>query len=169
MDDRFGQAGVDRQQRRAATRQARVAGPARTPVGVGELFQRGFSDHQSGRLTAAEAAYRQVLVIQPDHIDALHLLGVIAHQEGAKDQAVRYMRRAIALHATLRKHTTISRGRCAGWGGWLRQAVARRFACGRIFQVLLTLPRSSEIFGRRLCMPARKPSAARLRPSTSGS
>jgi Flp pilus assembly protein TadD len=146
-----------------------VAGPARTPVGVGELFQRGFSDHQSGRLTAAEAAYRQVLVIQPDHVDALHLLGVIAHQEGAKDQAVRYMRRAIALHADFAEAHNNLAGALRGLG---RLAEA---SCREALRLRPDIPGASHIasvirkIGRRLCMPARKSSAATLRPSTSGS
>ena len=38
--------------------------------------------HQSGLLDEAAEAYRRVLATQPDHADALHLLGVIAYQRG---------------------------------------------------------------------------------------
>ena len=44
--------------------------------------------HQSGRLREAEAAYRNVLVGNPNNPDALHLLGLIAHQAGRLDEAV---------------------------------------------------------------------------------
>ncbi len=55
--------------------------------------------HQDGRLQAAEQLYRQILAVEPDHPDALHLLGVIAQQAGKHEQAVEYIERAIALDA----------------------------------------------------------------------
>jgi len=66
-------------------------------VSVGELFQRGLAEHQAGRLQSAEAAYRQVLAIEPRHPDALHLLGVLAHQVGRNDLAADFIGRAIAV------------------------------------------------------------------------
>jgi predicted O-linked N-acetylglucosamine transferase (SPINDLY family) len=56
--------------------------------------------HQAGRLAEAEKIYRQVLVHQPDHADALHLLGVLALQAGRLDAAVESIRRAIAICPT---------------------------------------------------------------------
>ncbi len=53
--------------------------------------------HQAGRLQAAEQIYRQILAVEPDHADAWHLLGVIAHQAGKHGVAVEYMERAIGL------------------------------------------------------------------------
>lgn len=44
--------------------------------------------HQAGRLAEAEKIYRQILAQQPDHPDALHLLGVLAVQAGRLDAAV---------------------------------------------------------------------------------
>ena len=44
--------------------------------------------HESGRLPEAEAMYHQILQNDPDHPDALHLLGVIAHQAGKNEEAV---------------------------------------------------------------------------------
>ena len=41
--------------------------------------------------------YRQLLAIQPNHADALHLLGVIASQQGNHEVAVQYIGRAIGL------------------------------------------------------------------------
>ncbi len=52
--------------------------------------------HQAGRLANAEALYRQVLAITPDHPDALHLLGVLLHQTGQSQAAIDLIRRAIA-------------------------------------------------------------------------
>ena len=46
-------------------------------------------------MAEAEASYRRVLAAQPDHADALHLLGVIAHQVGRHDLAVELIGQAI--------------------------------------------------------------------------
>ena len=52
--------------------------------------------HQAGNLREAEDLYRQILRAEPRHGDALHLLGVIAHQVGRHDVAVEYIRKAAA-------------------------------------------------------------------------
>ena len=44
---------------------------------------------QAGRLQEAEAACRQVLEQEPQQADALHLLGVLAQDEGDLDRAAR--------------------------------------------------------------------------------
>jgi protein O-GlcNAc transferase len=53
--------------------------------------------HQAGRLPQAEAAYREILAQDPACVDALHYLGVIAHQVGRHDVAVDLIGRAAAL------------------------------------------------------------------------
>jgi Flp pilus assembly protein TadD len=53
--------------------------------------------HQDGDLAQAEALYRRILEQRPDHPGALHLLGVLAHQQGHDDRAVDLIARAIAL------------------------------------------------------------------------
>ncbi|MEO8627574.1 MAG: tetratricopeptide repeat protein [Betaproteobacteria bacterium] len=64
---------------------------------VGETLQTAMQHHQAGRLPAAEQAYRQILAIEPDHVDALHLVGVVLHQLGKSGLAIDYIERAIAL------------------------------------------------------------------------
>ncbi|HEX4054423.1 MAG TPA: tetratricopeptide repeat protein [Tepidisphaeraceae bacterium] len=54
--------------------------------------------HQAGRLAEAEAIYCQVLAGQPNHPDALHLLGDIALQTGRLDMAIVSIRRAVAAN-----------------------------------------------------------------------
>jgi Flp pilus assembly protein TadD len=56
--------------------------------------------HQAGRLQAAAQIYRQVLAVEPNQVDALHLLGVIAFQAGKFDLAIEYIGRAIGLAGT---------------------------------------------------------------------
>ena len=53
--------------------------------------------HQAGRLDQAEALYREILAEQPDHADALHLLGLVARSGGNNAAAIGLIGRAIAL------------------------------------------------------------------------
>lgn len=53
--------------------------------------------HQAGRVRKAEAIYEQVLRVQPDHADALHLLGLAHHQFGRHEQALVLIRKALSL------------------------------------------------------------------------
>ncbi|MCC6395585.1 MAG: tetratricopeptide repeat protein [Bacteroidetes bacterium] len=53
--------------------------------------------HRSGHLDEAQALYAEILAHEPDHVDALHLLGVIAYQRHSLSEAERYFRRAIEV------------------------------------------------------------------------
>src|SRR4029079_18499571 len=48
----------------------------------------GFQHHQAGRLVESEQIYRQVLSHNPNHFDALQLLGLIALSTGHAGDAV---------------------------------------------------------------------------------
>ena len=50
-------------------------------------IDQALAHHQAGRLLQAEAIYRRILKAQPDDADALHLLGVVAHQRGEHEEA----------------------------------------------------------------------------------
>jgi predicted TPR repeat methyltransferase len=62
-----------------------------------DRLPQAISLHRAGRLSEAEAIYRQILVTQPEHADALHLLGVIACQAGRLDEAAELITRGLAL------------------------------------------------------------------------
>ena len=64
---------------------------------IPEAFAIALQHHQAGRLQAAEQIYRQILTVEPNHADAIQLLGVIAHQVGKLELAVHYMERAVGL------------------------------------------------------------------------
>jgi protein O-GlcNAc transferase len=64
--------------------------------GIQQLFAAAMGHHQAGRLKEAERLYLQILQADPHHADALHLLGVLAHQIGRNDVAVDLIGRAIA-------------------------------------------------------------------------
>ena len=65
---------------------------------IAALIQQGFELHQQGRLAEAKAVYEQVLKQQPQHVDALHLLGAIASQSGNPSLALELMEQAIAIN-----------------------------------------------------------------------
>ncbi len=63
---------------------------------IEDLLRHGMAHQESGRLAEAEARYRRVLERDPEHPDALHLLGLIAHQKGRPEEAARLIQRAVA-------------------------------------------------------------------------
>src|SRR5580693_1851569 len=65
---------------------------------IPQAFDLALQRHRAGRLADAEALYRQILAAQPNHADALHLLGLIAHHAGRDDVAADLIGRAIALN-----------------------------------------------------------------------
>ena len=62
-----------------------------------ERLSRGLEHHRAGRLTEAAQQYQGILEVEPDHADALHLLGVVAHQLGDHSTAIALIEEAIAL------------------------------------------------------------------------
>jgi tetratricopeptide (TPR) repeat protein len=65
---------------------------------IDKLMQSAIGHHQAGRLADAESAYRRVLVRQPNHFNAVYLLGVLAHQAGNSAAAADLIRQAISLN-----------------------------------------------------------------------
>lgn len=64
---------------------------------TGDPLMVAFAHHRAGHLTEAGTLYRAVLDRQPDHPDALHLLGLVERRTGHTDTAIALIRRAIAL------------------------------------------------------------------------
>jgi len=65
-------------------------------IDLQQWFEMAVRHHRAGRLTEAEAFYRQVLSAAPDHAEALHRLGVLAGQSGRAQAGIEMIRRAIA-------------------------------------------------------------------------
>ena len=68
------------------------------------LLAQGLQHHQAGDLAAAEGVYRRILGQAPQHPDALHLLGVLAHQIGRHDAAAELIGRALAQREVAEYH-----------------------------------------------------------------
>ena len=64
---------------------------------VSELFARGLNHHRAGRFAEADLLYRQILHDWPQHVDAMHLMGVLMCQVGQRDAAANLISHAIAL------------------------------------------------------------------------
>lgn len=60
-----------------------------------DRLQAGLDLHRQGDLAGAQAQYEQILTLAPEHADALHLTGLVAHQLGHSDLAVPLMQRAL--------------------------------------------------------------------------
>ncbi len=61
------------------------------------VFSEGLKAHRQGQLAQALSLYRQALVIDPRHPQALHLMGVIAASQGDPVEAARHIRASLAL------------------------------------------------------------------------
>lgn len=88
-----------------------------------QRFEYGLAEHQAGRLASADAAYRNVLAIDPDHVDALHCIGIVAAQRGDPAQAVEWISRALARHEGSPR-THVSLGKAYQAQGRLDRAMA---------------------------------------------
>ena len=53
--------------------------------------------HQQGDLENAQACYEAILNQQPEHADALHLLGVVEQQKGHPDKAIQLIQKALTV------------------------------------------------------------------------
>lgn len=68
---------------------------ARQQAGRLRTVRAGFAHHRAGRLQRAESLYRKALQRNPDDANALHLLGVVAYQNGEAGTALSLIERAL--------------------------------------------------------------------------
>lgn len=64
-------------------------------VSIPKAIQMALEHHQAGRFAEAEGVYRQILQVQPEQADALHLLGMLMQQLGKSGDAINLIIRAI--------------------------------------------------------------------------
>lgn len=72
--------------------QATTEPPVTDPA---ETLAQAMAAHGAGRFDAAQSLYEQMLAAQPQHADALHLLGVLNAQRGLHEAAADLIARAI--------------------------------------------------------------------------
>jgi predicted O-linked N-acetylglucosamine transferase (SPINDLY family) len=109
-------------------------------------FDLALQHHQAGRLQEAEQIYRQILRQQPEHVDALHLQGLIAHQAGQSKLAADLIRRAIALRPDFAEAYS-NLGNALKDDGQIEQAI---YACRRAIALRPDLPEAHNNLGNAL-------------------
>ena len=60
-------------------------------------LQKAVSLHQSGKLQQAKNIYQQILEMEPENADALHLLGLISYQFGQSETAITLIKQALGI------------------------------------------------------------------------
>ncbi|MGO9463047.1 MAG: tetratricopeptide repeat-containing sulfotransferase family protein [Isosphaeraceae bacterium] len=65
---------------------------------ISQIFETALEYQRSGQIHQAEDLYRQILTQDPEHVDALHHLGLASHQLGRSEEATLYLRRAVRLN-----------------------------------------------------------------------
>jgi len=73
-----------------------ASGPLARSAETQDALRHALDFHQRGNLAEAEQIYRQILLVDPAHADALHLLGTLAQQVGRSDVAIDLIGKAIA-------------------------------------------------------------------------
>ena len=68
------------------------------PMATDRALERAMQLYQIGQFGQAETICHQLLATQPNHADALQLLGLLAHRMGQSETAVELMRKAIAAN-----------------------------------------------------------------------
>ena len=79
-------------------------------------LNQGTALHQQGKLAEAERCYEEVLQQQSDHFNALHLLGVIAHQTRRTERAVERQTRGKPTQEQLLNHNHLAISLSLTWG-----------------------------------------------------
>src|SRR5437588_469797 len=64
---------------------------------LADAIKIGRTLHRRGLFPEAENVYRQILAAAPDQPEALHFLGVLFHQAGRHEDAIRLIRAALEV------------------------------------------------------------------------
>lgn len=64
---------------------------------IGELMRVGFNHRNSGRHAAARESFEQILALDPENVDALHVLGHLLSLQGRHSEAIPVLKRAAEL------------------------------------------------------------------------
>jgi len=88
--------------RKKSTRKQPVIKRGKPPVAqnsqMTQMLQQAIRYHQAGQLEQAEMIYHNILKIQPNHADALHLSGVLAYQKKDYALASTLIKKAIKMN-----------------------------------------------------------------------
>ncbi|CAM9515745.1 unnamed protein product [Chrysoparadoxa australica] len=82
------------------------------PVTILTALQVALEHHAMGDGDEAESIYRQIISLNSQHADALHLLGLVFHQRGETATAIGYMQQALSGSTTPSENIHNSLGEC---------------------------------------------------------
>lgn len=68
---------------------------------VANLIRAAVAEHESGRFPQAAALYEQVLTLDRTNVDALHLLGLIAFQQGSSARAIQLIEQSLKVNDSI--------------------------------------------------------------------
>ena len=71
--------------------------PTPLELKVHQLFFEAAQRHREGNIPVAEALYRKILELDPNHFDALHMVGVIGNQTNQIEECLPYFEKARKL------------------------------------------------------------------------
>ena len=66
---------------------------------IDKTLRQAVALQQNAAFVEAEALYREILQLRPNHFDALQLLGTLALQSGRWDEGIELLRKAVAINA----------------------------------------------------------------------
>jgi tetratricopeptide (TPR) repeat protein len=66
-------------------------------ITLDQALELALTHHRAGELRQAEQLYREILQVDPRHVNALHLLGLVTHQVGRSDLAIDLISQAIGI------------------------------------------------------------------------
>jgi tetratricopeptide (TPR) repeat protein len=90
---------MNRKRRRTEARLGRQGRAAGSPAArIAVWFGAALAHQRAGFGAEAERICRQILTVEPDHAQTLHLLGMIEHQRGSSEEAIEHIRKAITRH-----------------------------------------------------------------------
>lgn len=92
-------------------------------ISTAQWVERGLALHKQGNLAEAKRIYLQVLADDPDHAEALHLLGLAAYQQGDFDEALARIEAAIRQRPDVAKYHS-NRGNTLKEKGRIDEAIA---------------------------------------------
>ena len=80
-----------------SAKRVQISSPEQQTLTLRQALDLGLQHHTAGNFLKAENIYQQILQTDTKHPSALHLLGVIAHQEGENERAVDLITKALAI------------------------------------------------------------------------
>jgi predicted O-linked N-acetylglucosamine transferase (SPINDLY family) len=66
-------------------------------IQVQQVLEEAVRLHQAGQLEQAIARYREIILLSPNHVEAMQRLGIALHQYNRTDEAVQWLEKAVEL------------------------------------------------------------------------